>query len=239
MSLVVTVCTREGIAMAADSRLTASFTRDQQAAVQTIISTPSSDSASKLFVAAGGIGISTYGLATVNGAPIAGVIESFIIDRLSRREVSPREVAVALRSYFQQLGVLQQTYFHIAGYCLTHDSHEQEVLGLDIASGEITRLNTWSSGAAWAGETDVLQRLLSDVCVMDSAGQITSKVGGYGIPFDLFTLQDAIDFCTYAVRSTIDTMRFQLREKTVGGPIDVLVLKPGQASWIAKKQLHV
>ena len=105
MSLVVTVCTREGIAMAADSRLTASFTRDQQAAVQTIISTPSSDSASKLFMAAGGIGISTYGLATVNGAPIAGVIESFIIDRLSRREVSPREVAVALRSYFQQLGV--------------------------------------------------------------------------------------------------------------------------------------
>ena len=67
MSLVVTVCTREGIAMAADSRLTASFTRDQQAAVQTIISTPSSDSASKLFMAAGGIGISTYGLATVNG----------------------------------------------------------------------------------------------------------------------------------------------------------------------------
>jgi len=33
-------------------------------------------------------------------------------------------------------------------------------------------------------------------------------------------------------------MRFQTREKTVGGPVDVLVIKPDRAFWVARKELH-
>ena len=61
----------------------------------------------------------------------------------------------------------------------------------------------------------------------------------YGIPFEMFTLQDAIDFAIYAIKTTADTMRFQLRNKTVGGPIDVLVIKPSEAFWVKRKELHV
>jgi len=59
----------------------------------------------------------------------------------------------------------------------------------------------------------------------------------YGIPFQMFTLQDMIDFAVYGIRATADTMRFQLRAKTVGGPIDVLILKPTEAKWISRKSL--
>ena len=52
------------------------------------------------------------------------------------------------------------------------------------------------------------------------------------------TLQDAIDFSIYAIRTTIDTMRFQARPKTVGGPIDVLLLTPKEVKWIQSKELH-
>jgi hypothetical protein len=68
---------------------------------------------------------------------------------------------------------------------------------------------------------------------------VVATVPSFGIPFQFFTLQDAIDFAVYAVRVTIDSIRFQTRAKTVGGPIDVLVIKPTEACWIDKKELHV
>jgi hypothetical protein len=50
------------------------------------------------------------------------------------------------------------------------------------------------------------------------------------------TIQDAIDFAIYAVRTTIDTMRFQARPKNVGGPVDVLLISPDEPPrWIQRK----
>jgi len=51
-------------------------------------------------------------------------------------------------------------------------------------------------------------------------------------------LQDAIDFSIFAIRTTIDTIRFQPRPKTVGGPIDVLVIKPEETIWVQHKALR-
>ena len=56
------------------------------------------------------------------------------------------------------------------------------------------------------------------------------------IIWDAMALQDAIDFAIYAIRTTIDTMRFQARPKNVGGPIDVLLLTAdSEPTWIQKK----
>jgi hypothetical protein len=57
--------------------------------------------------------------------------------------------------------------------------------------------------------------------------------------WDIMSLQDAIDFAVYAVKTTIDTMRFQARPKTVGGPIDVLLITPQGTNWIKRKGLMV
>jgi len=57
------------------------------------------------------------------------------------------------------------------------------------------------------------------------------------IIWDAMAVQDAIDFAVYAIRTTIDTMRFQARPKNVGGSIDVLLLTPEEARWIQRKEL--
>jgi hypothetical protein len=56
---------------------------------------------------------------------------------------------------------------------------------------------------------------------------------------ELFTLQDAVDFAVFAVRTTIDTMRFLPRLRTVGGPIDVLIIEPSGAHWLNQNQLQI
>lgn len=55
---------------------------------------------------------------------------------------------------------------------------------------------------------------------------------------DYFTLQDGIDFAKFAIQTTIDAMRFQSVAKTVGGPIDILVITPSKVRWVAHKELH-
>jgi len=53
------------------------------------------------------------------------------------------------------------------------------------------------------------------------------------------TIQDAIDFAIYAVRTTIDTMRFQARSKNVGGPVDVLLISSDEPPrWIQRKEFR-
>ena len=58
------------------------------------------------------------------------------------------------------------------------------------------------------------------------------------IPWELMSIQDAIDFAEYAIKTTIDTMKFTATNKTVGGPIDILVITPDRAKWIKKKKSY-
>lgn len=93
-------------------------------------------------------------------------------------------------------------------------------------------------GASWGGEADVLTRLLQPVATLREDGSIDRQLPYFGMPWEFFTLQDAIDYAIYAVRTTIDSIRFQPRPKSVGGPIDVLVIKPSEAFWIQRKGLR-
>ena len=71
----------------------------------------------------------------------------------------------------------------------------------------------------------------------DKSGREIS-LGDTKVPWGLFTLQDAIDFAQYAVDITIKTMHYSNVVETVGGPIDILVIKPDKAFWIQHKELH-
>ena len=91
----------------------------------------------------------------------------------------------------------------------------------------------------WVGESDVMVRILNpNLFIKNPQGQY-EPLTNYTVPFDMFTLQDAIDYAVYAVQITSDTMRFQMRYKTVGGPVDVLVIKPDEAIWLNRKTLRV
>jgi hypothetical protein len=110
---------------------------------------------------------------------------------------------------------------------------------VDVAQNKVKRLNPpGKPGASWGGEADILARLVQPVAILGQQGEVGQPLPNFPIPWQFFTLQDAIDFCIFAVRSTIDAIRFQPRPKTVGGPIDVLVIKPDKSFWVQRKELH-
>lgn len=131
------------------------------------------------------------------------------------------------------------TTFHVAGYKAQEPNSDQQVWVVEVAKGSAQRINPpGQQGASWGGEADILSRLVQPVGQLDSTGKVVAQFPVHPIPWGFFTLQDAIDFAIFAVRSTIDAIRFQPRAKTVGGPIDVLVIKPTEAIWAQRKALR-
>jgi hypothetical protein len=226
--------------MAADSRLTLTSEETKGDAATVKLAVGLSDSNYKVFLTPCGIGISTYGAADIRGVPIAGYVESFIAAELVVAPSSIEDVAKRLASHFGTFDPRPATQFHVAGYVGGGDAPSQEVWHVDVASETVNRVNPpGQQGASWGGEVDILARLIQPVAQLDKDGAVQAQLAQYAIPWQFFTLQDAIDFAVFAVRSTIDAMRFQPRAKTVGGPIDVLVIKPTGATWVQRKELHV
>lgn len=124
-------------------------------------------------------------------------------------------------------------------------------------------------GVSWNGETSTMSRIMKAGYIVGSgnarrlkeitissnneAGQVVTEIlkdrivipgvapwhPDLEVAWEFFSLQDGIDFAIYAIKTTIDTMRFQSVPKTVGGPIDILVIKPDDGvKWIARKDLH-
>lgn len=240
MSFVISAYVREGIVMAADSRLSLNTQQAVGPNITNLIAVGQSDSNQKLFLTKNGVGISTVGDADIKGVPIAGFIEQFAIQIVADNQWSPEKVADEIISYFNAQPIVPNSQFHISGY--DHDTNEQQVFNVIIKSKTKNKLNLKDQfGVAWAGEGDVIARILNPSAEIDQQNGNKIKViyPNIPIPFNFFTLQDAIDFSVYAVRTTIDTIRFQPRPKSVGGPIDVLVIKPNEVRWIKRKELNV
>lgn len=234
MSLVVTLYVPEGIVMAADSRLTLEF-QVAQAGVTKHHSVPSSDSTYKVFAAPNNVGVSAFGAAAVGSTPVAALVDAFFVKELAPGDKTAEAVADMLLAHFSTQPGPPATRLHVAGY----KNGSQVVLDVDVAANSVKQVNTAGPGAAWGGEADPLSRLMSRVGSLDQNGQLVKELPLFGTAFQHFTLQDAVDFAVYAIRTTADTMRFQMRAQTVGGPIDVLVIKPNGLTWLRRKELRV
>lgn len=262
MSLIISVYCNEGIVLASESRTTQTISTDTKER-----SFPFSDNAHKTFETPNGYGLSTCGAASINGQPIAGYIERFIgsydYTRGGVKEFSEElGKAFSKRGYSGLLifhiagydrdvkGVPTERLFR-----LVLDS------GKLISCSEITAPD--SSGAVWDGVTEIMTRLIKEVVVPSHLFDATNvtfvdKTNGNAknladalviqaddsshyeestISWGLFSLQDAIDFSRFGIRTTIDAQRFLSTEKTVGGPIDILVIRPDGAQWISQKVL--
>ena len=101
-----------------------------------------------------------------------------------------------------------KTNFTIAGYRNHEGKKEQKVYKIKLLDGSVEEMETQNPGAAWDGETMVLIKLLQPVCLKGREGNIID-LPHPDISWNFFTLQDAIDFANYAIKTTIDTMHFQ------------------------------
>lgn len=239
MSFIISLYVREGIVMASDSRLTLNLSQKKNEENIHHIAIGQSDSTYKTFLTPHGYGISLFGGADINGVPIAGFVESFINEELGPEKLDIDSVPQRLKDYFQNINPQLNTGFHIAGFKQEKGKMVQRVWLVHIKDDVIKELNPKNQlGASWAGEGDIMARLIQPVSAHEKGNQL-KMLPNYQIPWSFFTLQDAIDFAVYAVRTTIDSIRFQTRPKTVGGPIDVLVIKADGAFWIKRKELRV
>ena len=255
--------------MAADSRTTWSTSEREGSTERTTVGIHFSDTANKLFLCGNRFGVSTCGDASVQGRSIATWMDGFQYEEFADEEsiasvanklgrffagLHPRKMIE-----FHVVGYEQVEGSRVLSFCSVYvkDDGGYEVSG--PARG---------CGANWGGETATLSRLIKDCFIADaseyrSADDLTvvtirdgaearEHLGGVtilspgvrhyseaNIQWRSFTLQEAIDFAIYAVRTTIATLRFQSRPVTVGEPIDVLVVKPNEVFWLSKKELHL
>jgi hypothetical protein len=153
------------------------------------------------------------------------------------------EVTNKLTSYFGERSAQADTTFHVAGFRKEAGVSTPHVYMCHAGRNERNRVNFEPQtgrvkyGCTWGGQSDVASTMLKPHQVL---GPDNKPMPAPRIPiiYESMNLQDAIDFAIYAVRTTIDTIRFQARPKTVGGAIDVLLITPEEARWIQRKELH-
>ncbi len=225
--------------MASDSRLTFTNTNDVNGQKVVNFGVSQSDTSYKTFLSKGNIGISTCGTATIKGIPISGYVESFLTEKVPTN-ADIDSVPQLLLDYFRATPEIVAAIFHVAGYKSENNRRIQKVWRVFPAESVIHEVvpKQQLTGALWNGEQDVLTRLLNHKIHFQNDQGKFDLMASFGIPWEMLTLQDMIDFAVYGIRTTADTMRFQLRAKTVGGPIDVLVIKPTEAFWISRKTLQ-
>ena len=223
MTFLVTVYTHEAIIMAADSRTTYNTGHY-------------SDTAQKLFLTKSGIGISFCGVADVNGHLIQEYINDFCDSDCSE---SVQSAVTEFDKMCQNVGISSQSTFYFAGYDDV-DGVKKQVVMKFIPGENYVILK--SPGAAWDGQGDIITRLFTPVFtqVVDEDGKLKYEpLLGFQTDFNLFTLQDAIDFATTSMDIVKGMLRLQNRQVNVGGPVDVLMITSTGANWLAKKEPHI
>jgi hypothetical protein len=243
MSFVIAVYVPEGIVMASDSRQSVTIEGKNPEGKTFKVETVNSDAIIKTYLLEKHqIGISSFGQDLLGGVPTASHIKRFIEEELTPRD-DVTTVPQKLKEYFRKSFADKDTGFHVAGYRKEGKISIPYVYSCHVSRNIVERRNTkpegaLAYGATWSGQGDILSSIIIPVSIKDDSGKDKVVRSPAPVIWDAMSLQDAIDFSIYAIRTTIDTMRFQARPKNVGGPIDVLVLTPDEAKWIQRKQFH-
>ncbi len=225
MTFLVTVYTHEAIVMAADSRTTFNNTAHY------------SDTAQKLFLTKSGVGISFCGVADVNGHLIQEYIESFCESSNSK---TVHSTVTEFDKMCQNVGIGPKSTFYFAGYDVSKGGKKQVVM--KYVPTQVPVPVNIAPGASWDGQTDIISRLFAPVFLKrtnDEGEDIFIPHQAFDTNFDLFTVQDAIDFAMTSMEIVKGMLRLQNRQVNVGGPVDMLLITPKEAKWLAKKELHI
>ena len=243
MSLVVATWVPEGIVMASDSRQSVAIGGKGPDGKEFKVETVNSDSVTKTFLLQSQqVGVSHFGQDLLGGIPMAGHIKRFSEEKLKESDDVESIVQKLVEFMNGEFGAAD-TGFHVAGYKKEGRASMPHVYYCHSGKKLIERRNKKadggiSYGSTWSGQADVIGNLLSPVIATSASGQQTILRPSVPIVWDAMPLQDAIDFSVFAIRTTIDTIRFQARPKNVGGAIDVLAITPVSCSWIVHKELR-
>lgn len=236
MSIVVATLCREGIAMAADSRCMA--VTEKEGPETGLILTETL-----------GLGLTTEKIMLIDNNVAIGMTGRDEIKDMNGSQylkeyfaewpgLNAKQVAEEINRLFVQDDEIVDVHVMVAGMMeglrKMDDGRRKRCKKPVIytLSTEVRgRMGTMDKpGAVCKGETDIVTRLLAKK-VTFREGRYKYAISDFIIPFNLFSLRDAIGFSELAVEMTMRLMRFQNREQTVGPPIDVLVITREGAKW--------
>jgi len=244
MSLIVTVYVPEGIVMSSDSRQSITLEIKAPDDKDLKVITVNSDAVTKTFLLESQeVGISYFGEDLLGNVPMSSHIKKFIEEELAVAD-DVTNIPTKLIEYFKKSFPQADAGFHISGYRKEAKVSVPYFYFCHVARNTVERRNAKPDGslvygATWSGQIDVITSIINPVVIKDEKGQDKVIRTAAPIIWNAMNLQDAIDFSVYAIKTTIDAMRFQARPKNVGGPIDVLLLTPGsKPRWIQRKDFH-
>jgi len=226
-----------------------------------------SDHSCKVFAVGERYAVATYGWAFIGESTIDGLMTEFIAHAGDEQPEDVDLFAAELGTFFTDRFAaalndageewteegLWPLGFLIAGYDSQGVGHLAEVLVPGPEMPSDTRRTTLSGGVMWRGQTDVVRRLIFGVD-WDQLGAQGIEVGEklhekmlqvhYSLVFPI-TVQDAVDFASFLIRTTIDMQRFS--DGTLGapgsvpacgGPIQVLAVTRSGVRWVSRNELR-
>jgi hypothetical protein len=258
-TVVVCLALSDGLVLAADSRLTITFSEGV---------TPNykigSDSAPKLFDI-GKVAIASYGEAFLLKRSVGSIIADF--DRTKETGTDVEDVAKRFTTFLKPIydehvksvknapGV----GFIVAGYNKKGVGEFFDIFFPTSPDPKLLPQTTNNDqGIVWRGQTEVIQRLikgfdpqigtlaefskLSDGSKKNFAEELGTIE--YYVPYNYLMVQDGIDLALSLVQVTVDMQRFSFGTRGspgsipgIGGSVDVLVINPSQLTWIKRKTL--
>ena len=254
MTLVVALKGTDGIALAADSRVTLLYN-----------GFPSTfDNATKLLTFASPhnwVGAVVCGSATIGGRTHHSQIPEFEATLGQSRLASVLEYAQQLSDFFHnkwlnsgQSVELADAEFIVCGYDLG-DINGKVFRFTTPRFPRPTEVNPGVPGLTWGGQPSIVNRILRgyDLNILDtlrkhfsfddqqvaSLRQHLSREIQHRIPYDTLALQDCVDLSTYLIRATIEAQSFSTGLRGVGGEIDVATITQVEGfTWVNRKQIQ-
>jgi hypothetical protein len=107
-------------------------------------------------------------------------------------------------------------------------------------------LNWWGSGGTSVSrivrgfDLPLMERNPGDAATQATYQYALANAVAYAMPTPVgaMPLQDAVNFTEYLGQVAVGYDKFTSGPAGVGGPLDVMLLRPGRRSWVRRKQIH-
>lgn len=236
MTLMVSVLVEDGIVLAGDSVAAPNILAAQETPEPT--STKPHSHSEKIFPFYERFGIGTWGQGVIDGKSVEFVMRE-LENKVKAEGIcfnTVNEVALTIIETMRSLEWEGNSpKFFVAGYT-EEDAEIVEVFGVEDIG---PTLGTKGIGPLKLSFDKPGCRSYGETGVVNSIEKLYGKVSDPGYPpFDLFSLQTAIEYALFLIRTTIEVQKFSHKESTTGKTIDVAIVTHLEGfRWVQRKPL--
>ncbi len=197
--------------------------------------------AQKVFPFCGKFGVGTFGVGLLAGKSIYFAMR-LIEQQLKKSKASFKGVTEAAQKIGDEIHNLLKEQLQLENTSVDTLPEDQFHIGFHVVGYDDTKPKTVE---VYVGK-EVRPRVQEELgCTYSGNGEVVQAVWGLykthpesQPPYQVFSLQDAIDYAEFLIRTTIAHQRFSQTIPNVGGDIDIALVTPFDGfRWIRQKDL--